>query len=163
MKDIYSPNELTFVIDRVMDVPRAALWRCWTEGELLKPWFCPKPWAVPEADMDVRPGGRFNTVMAGPNGERVENKGSFLEVVDGERLVFTDAYAEDFVPTPQHFMTGFVVLEDAPGGKTRFRWGARHASAETFEKHREMGLEQGWNAVADQLEDFAKSLVRENV
>jgi uncharacterized protein YndB with AHSA1/START domain len=158
MKDLYAPNELTLVVDRVLDARQEVVWRCWTDPDLLKQWYCPKPWRVPEADLDVRPGGRFNTVMAGPDGERVDNAGCYLEVVPGERLVFTDGYTEGFIPAPSQFMTGFVVLEDAPGGRTRQRWGARHGSREAAEQHLEMGFEQGWNAAADQLEALAKSL-----
>lgn len=54
------------VLDRVLDAPRAALWRCWTEPELLKQWFCPKPWFVSDVRMDLRPGGEFFALMSGP-------------------------------------------------------------------------------------------------
>lgn len=108
--------------------------------------------------MDVRAGGRFNTVFAGPNGERMENVGSFLEIVPLHRLVFTDAFSEDFVPRPDSFMTGFVQLSDTDDGGTHMLWGARHTSAEQAAKHAEMGFEQGWNAAVDQLETLAKSL-----
>lgn len=30
------------IITRVMKAPRKALWRAWTESELLKEWWCPK-------------------------------------------------------------------------------------------------------------------------
>ena len=38
-------------LDRVLDAPVAALWRCWSEPDLLKQWFCPKPSYVSEARM----------------------------------------------------------------------------------------------------------------
>lgn len=69
------PAEHVLRLVRTLTAPRAAVWRCWTEPELLQQWFCPQPWTVPEADFDLRPGGRMNTVMAGPNGERVDNQG----------------------------------------------------------------------------------------
>jgi uncharacterized protein YndB with AHSA1/START domain len=134
------------------------VWRCWTEEDLLKQWHCPRPWSVPEADFDLRPGGRFNTVFAGPDGERMENKGMWLEIVPEERLVFTDFYTEGYVPQGDGFMTGFVELSDTEDGKTRFIWGARHRNAETMKQHVEMGFEQGWGAAADQLEETAQSV-----
>jgi uncharacterized protein YndB with AHSA1/START domain len=149
-------KELT--LDVTFDAPRSAVWRCWTEAELLRQWYCPKPWRVPEADLDVRCGGRFNTVFAGPNGESVENKGAFLDVEAMTRLVFTDGYTEGFVPAEKHFMTGYVELSDAPDGKTRMNWGARHANDEDTKKHLDMGFCDGWKAAAAQLEELAKSI-----
>lgn len=43
------------VLTRVLDAPRDKLWRCWVEPELLKQWFCPKPWYISEARIDHRP------------------------------------------------------------------------------------------------------------
>ena len=151
-------GEHTLTLERILAASRAAVWRCWTEPELLKQWFCPKPWTVPEADFDLRVGGRMNEVMAGPNGERVELKGMWLEIEPMCRLVFTDAFTEGFVPSPEPFMTGVVELEDAPGGHTKPTSAARHANAEATAKHREMGWEAGWNAAADQLEALAQTL-----
>lgn len=148
----------TLTLERVLAAPRAVIWRCWTETELVKQWFCPKPWSVPEADWDLRVGGRMNTVMAGPNGERVESKGMLLAIEPLRRLVFTDAFTEGFVPAAEPFMTGVVVLDDAPNGSTRMRWSARHANAQASAKHREMGWEAGWNAAVDQLDALAQSL-----
>jgi uncharacterized protein YndB with AHSA1/START domain/uncharacterized glyoxalase superfamily protein PhnB len=145
-------------LERTLAAPRAAVWRCWTEPELLKQWFCPKPWTVPEADFDLRAGGRMNTVMAGPKGERMENKGMWLEVEPMRRLVFTDAFTEGFVPAAQPFMTGVVELADASGGGTHFTWSARHANAQATAQHREMGWEVGWNAATDQLDALAQTL-----
>ena len=45
------------VLTRVLDAPRDKVWRCWVEPELLKQWFCPKPWYVSEARIGLRPGG----------------------------------------------------------------------------------------------------------
>ena len=151
-------NDLELVIGRIIDAPRHAVWRCWTEAALIKQWYCPKPWSVSEADLDVRPGGRFNTVFAGPDGERMENKGMWLEIVPETRLVFTDFFTEGFIPQGEGFMTGFVELSDTEDGKTRFIWGARHRTEAGRDQHAEMGFEEGWGAAADQLEEAAQSI-----
>lgn len=151
-------GEHSLTLVRTLAAPRSAVWRCWTETELLKQWFCPKPWTVPEADFDLRVGGRMNTVMAGPNGERFEGLGMWLAIEPMHKLVFTDAYTEGFVPTAQSFMTGVVELADAPNGHTHMTWSARHATAEAKAKHLEMGWEAGWNAATDQLDALAQTL-----
>ena len=150
-------NEIS--ITRILDAPRSAVWRCWVESPLLMQWYCPKPWRVSRADMDVRPGGASFIVMNGPNGEENPMPGQYLDVVEGERLAFTDAFVGDWRPgVGKPFMVGFVVLSDAPGGKTHMVWGARHWSEEDRAQHLAMGFEQGWNAAADQLNELAKSL-----
>jgi uncharacterized protein YndB with AHSA1/START domain/uncharacterized glyoxalase superfamily protein PhnB len=150
-------HELT--LTREIAAPRGVVWRCWTEPDLIRQWFCPKPWNLVEADFDLRPGGRMNTRMAGPGGEDIAGEGIWLEIAPMRRLVFTDAFTEGFVPTPEPFMTGVVELSDTPDGGTRLVWSARHAGAEARERHRAMGWEQGWNAAVDQLEETARALV----
>ena len=82
-------HELT--LSRIIDAPRDKVWRCWTEPELLMQWYCPRPWRVTRAELDVRPGGRSYVLMEGPNGEQAPNPGVYLEVVPGRKLVMTDA------------------------------------------------------------------------
>lgn len=146
------------VLDRVLDAPRAALWRCWTEPELLKQWFCPRPWFVSETRMDLRPGGEFFALMNGPDGEQFGEPGVFLEVVEGERIVFTDALRPGWVPSGRAFMVADVRFEDAGDGKTRYRARATHWSAEARKEHEDMGFHEGWNQAADQLVELARSL-----
>lgn len=148
-------GENDLFIRRHIAAPRARLWACWTEPALLMEWYCPRPWRVTKAEMVLRAGGRFNTVMEGPAGERMDLKGVFLEVRDGESLVFTDAFSEGFIPYGTPFMVGYVALSDGAEGGTDMLWGARHWTAEAREKHLAMGFEAGWNAAADQLVQLA--------
>lgn len=145
-------------LTRVLKAPRANIWRCWTEPELLRQWFCPKPWGVARAELDVRPGGRCFVLMQGPEGQQVPNPGVYLDVDPGRRLVFTDAFDSAWVPSAKAFMVGEIVLEDAEGGGTRYRAMARHWSAEDRASHEQMGFHEGWGKAADQLDALACTL-----
>lgn len=151
-------DDLTLTIARILDAPRDRIWRCWTEPDLLKQWFCPKPWYVSEVRSDLRPGGEFFSKMNGPNGESHDNPGVWLEIVEGKRLVMTDAFTPDWRPRADPFMVAAVDMSDTPDGKTRYVATARHWTAEARKRHEEMGFHAGWNAAADQLEELAKSL-----
>jgi len=152
-------EDFTLEIKRVIGASRDAVWRCWTQPDLLKQWYCPKPWKVTHAEINLQIGGRMNCIMEGPNdGERHEITGMLLEVVPQERLTFTDGYSEGFIPRANPFMTGYVRLSDHGDGRTKMVWGARHASAEDKQKHLDMGFEKGWNAAAGQLDELAKSI-----
>ena len=150
--------ENDLVLTRVIDAPRDKVWRCWVEPALLKQWFCPKPWFVSEARIDLRPGGEFFTMMNGPNGEQFGEPGVFLEIVDKERLVFTDAFRPGWRPSGRPFMAAEVTFEDADGGKTRYVGRAMHWSAEARKEHEDMGFHEGWGKALDQLVELMQTV-----
>ncbi|MEH3125817.1 SRPBCC family protein [Agrobacterium cavarae] len=139
------------VLMREIDAPREKIFRAWTDPELLKQWFCPKPWGVSHAELDVRSGGSSVIVMNGPNGEVVDNRGVYLEVVPNEKIVFTDAFKTAWVPSEKPFMTGIVLLEPLGDGKTKYTAMARHWTEEDKKTHEAMGFHEGWGAATDQL------------
>ncbi len=143
-------EHLDLKLERVVDATPAEVWAAWTQPELLKQWFCPRPWAVSACEIDLRPGGRFNTTMCSPEGEEHPSSGCFLEVIEGRRLAFTDAMTEGFRPTGGGFMTGVVTLTPEGTG-TRYVAVARHADPEATQTHRDMGFLSGWGTALDQM------------
>lgn len=139
------------VLMREIDAPREKIFRAWTDPELLKQWFCPKPWGVSHAELDVRAGGCSVIVMKGPNGEVVDNRGVYLEVVPNEKIVFTDAFTTAWIPSERPFMTGFVLLEPLGNGWTKYTATARHWTEEDKQRHEAMGFHEGWGAATDKL------------
>lgn len=146
------------VLVKTLEAPRQAVWRCWTEPELLKQWFAPRPWTTPHAEVDVRPGGTCLVVMRSPDGEDMANPGVYLEVVPNEKLVFTDAYSKAWEPSENPFMTAILTFEDAGSGRTRYTARAVHWSQADRERHEKMGFHQGWGQCAEQLEAVARAL-----
>ena len=138
------------VLTRLIDAPREALFRAWTEPELLKQWFAPLPWTTPHVELDVRPGGSILFVMRDPDGNEYPNRGVYLDVVPNQRLVTTDAFTEAWLPSGKPFMTAIVTFEDE-GGKTRYTARALHWTVEDREAHEKMGFHEGWGQCADQL------------
>ena len=141
----------------LIDAPREAVFRCWTEEALITRWFTPAPWETPSATLDVRPGGSNLIVMRDPEGNEFPNRGVYLEVEPNRRLVITDAYTEAWVPSEKPFMTTLIELEDEDG-KTRYTATARHWNEEDCRAHEEMGFREGWMQCARQLEAVAKTL-----
>lgn len=145
---------LDLVLDRVIDVPPSLVWKAWTEPEHLVKWFTPAPWSTKSVEIDLRPGGKFNSVMLSPEGQEFPNQGCVLEVVHERRLVFTDAMVAGFRPSANPFFTGAVSLEPAGEGGTRYVARAIHRDAETRQKHAEMGFADGWGKALDQLVEY---------
>lgn len=145
------------VLTRLIDAPREKLFRAWSDPALLKQWFVPAPWTIASAEVDVRPGGSSLIVMRDPEGNEYPNRGVYLEVVENERLVFTDAYTRAWEPSEKPFFTAIVTFEDEDG-KTRYTARARHWTAEDREAHEKMGFHEGWGQCADQLAALAAKI-----
>lgn len=153
---IYDP-ELDLILTRDLDAPRELVYKCWTDPAHLPHWFVPKPHRVTKCELDVRVGGACNTTFD-VDGQIMENKGVYLEVIPNEKLVFTDTYTAGWKPAAEPFMTAILTFEDIGNGRTRYTAVARHRSAESAAQHKEMGFFDGWGTVADQLEAYAQSL-----
>ncbi len=138
------------VLTRLIDAPREKLFRAWTEPELLKQWFAPLPYTTPVAELDVRPGGANLIVMRSPEGQDLPNRGVYLDIVENERIVFTDAFVKAWEPSEKPFMTAILTFEDE-GGKTRYTARVLHWTAADREEHEKMGFHEGWGQCADQL------------
>jgi uncharacterized protein YndB with AHSA1/START domain len=149
--------ERELVLTRLIDAPRAAVYRCWTEPELLKQWFAPKPFTTPVAELDVRPGGSNLIVMKGPDGVEMPNPGVYLEVVPNEKLVFTNAYTRAWEPSEKPFMTVVLTFEDEDG-KTRYTARALHWTVADRQAHEQMGFHEGWGICADQLAETVRQI-----
>ena len=153
------------VVERVLTAPPALVWRCWSEPDLFCQWYAPKPWRMTEAVLDLRPGGRFFMVMAGPDGQSFPNEGSFLLAVPEQKLVFTDLMTADFAPVAAasaDFGPAFTaVLTFAPEGRgTRYRAVARHSTATDAKANLDMGFSEGWGMTADQLDTLSQGLIQ---
>lgn len=157
--------KLDLVLERIVDVPPELVWRAWTEPEQLKQWFTPAPWKTVDCEIDLRPGGIFRTVIRSPEGQDHPSVGCYLEVVPGERLVWTDVLLAGFRPAQRSADTacpvfGFtaVITIEVHGTGTRYTALAMHASTESRSQHEDMGFHDGWGKAWEQLVEVAKRM-----
>jgi uncharacterized protein YndB with AHSA1/START domain len=153
-----TPNsDRGLVLTRMINAPREKVFKAWTDAELLKQWFAPLPYTTPHAELDVRVGGANLIVMRGPDGNEFPNRGVYLEIIENEKVVVTDAFTKAWEPSEKPFMTVILTFEDV-GGKTKYTALARHWSVADREAHEKMGFHEGWGICADQLEALASKL-----
>jgi uncharacterized protein YndB with AHSA1/START domain len=145
------------VLNRHIKAPRSALFRCWTEPDLLTKWIAPAPWKATHAESDLRVGGANLFVMQGPDGEEMPCPGIYLEIEKDRRLVMTDAYVRAWEPSEKPFMTLILTFED-DGESTLYTVRVRHWSEDDRKAHEEMGFHQGWTQCTDQLAELAATL-----
>lgn len=153
--------ELDLMLERVVDVPRELIWAAWTTPEKLMPWFCPLPWKTVACEIDLRPGGKFYTVMQSPEGQTYPNEGCYLEIIKNEKLTWTNALEPGFRParqpeaSPGHecvefLMTATITLELDKNG-TKYTALVQHVDKDARIKHEKMGFKEGWGTCLDQL------------
>jgi uncharacterized protein YndB with AHSA1/START domain len=99
---------------RVFDAPRELVFRCMTTAEHLTHFWGPVGMHTPieNITIDPRPGGVFETTMVDDAaGAEYTMRAVFVEVVEPERLVWTEADVEGG-------MTTTATFTDLGGGKT---------------------------------------------
>jgi uncharacterized protein YndB with AHSA1/START domain len=95
--------------------------------------------------------------MRSPDGKEFPNRGVYLEVVEHQRLVFTDAYTTAWELAEKPFMTVILTFGDE-GGQTKYTARVRHWTVADREAHEKMGFHQGWAQCTDQLAQLVSTL-----
>lgn len=86
------------VIERTLEAPPDLIWKMWTEPENFAAWYGPGGATVPVAKMDVRAGGVRLLCMEMPASDgrmQMWFTGEYLEVIENQRLVYTDSMSDE--------------------------------------------------------------------
>jgi uncharacterized protein YndB with AHSA1/START domain len=82
-------------ITRLIDAPREAVFKAWTDPEQLVRWYAPKSCTISFKKIDVRDGGEFHSCIHVPDFKDCWCKGVYKEVRFPERLVFSMLIANE--------------------------------------------------------------------
>lgn len=139
-------SELT--ITRVFDAPRDLVFRAWTEREQLARWLGPTGFTATSVEGELRPGGPLRScIRSDVDGTEYWSSGTYLEIVEPERLVFTFAWEEP-PGTPGNETLVTVTFAAQADGRTRMTFTQTgFVSAEDRDGH-----EGGWSASFDDLD-----------
>lgn len=113
MKDILHPENMEdIVIIRPLSEPRQKVWKALTVPDLLKQWWTPKGFTTPFSRIDLRVGGSFLVSMRSPEGKDIWRTGVYREIIEPERIVYTDSFSDpDGNPVPASY---YGMSEDLP-------------------------------------------------
>ncbi|MCY1392872.1 hypothetical protein D3C76_1015700 [compost metagenome] len=137
-------------ISRLIDAPRIKVFRAWTEPELLAQWWGPHGMTTPICEMELWVGGVFRTVLCAPDGSEYLNEAVFLEILEPQRIVFTDAFIPGWIPSKRAFVTAIITFDEVLD-MTRFTARALHWRDADRQAHEEMGFYRGWGESLDRL------------
>lgn len=150
--------DLDLTLSRIIRAPRRLVWNAWADPEKFARWWIPAPTHCRVMEMDLRPGGALRTEMSeNPDDGFVPHLNAcFLDIVDGERIVFTNALTGGWRPAQQAFITAIIAMKDHPDG-TDYSAHVMHKSRDDRDKHVELGFHDGWGTVARQLADLVEA------
>ena len=137
------------VMIRVFDAPREAVFKAYTNPNLIPRWWGPKSLTTSIDKMEVRPGGAWRFVQRDSSGKEYAFKGVYREIVPPERLVYTF----EFEGMPGHVILETVMFED-PKGKTKLTATSLFQTVEDRDGMLRSGMEEGAAETMDRLEEL---------
>ncbi|HEM61772.1 MAG TPA: SRPBCC domain-containing protein [Chloroflexi bacterium] len=154
-------TEDSLVITRTFDAPREHVWKAWTDPERYMCWFGPKGFTAPIVKIDLRVGGKFLGAMRSPEGQDFWSTGTYREIVEPERLVVTDSFADEkgnVVSASHYGMTAdwpeeLLVTVTFEGIDGRTRMTLKHSGLLGAPAAEVENMRQGWNESFDKLAD----------
>jgi uncharacterized protein YndB with AHSA1/START domain len=148
------PADDQILITREFHAPKNLVYRAWTTPELVKRWWAGLRGEVTSAEIDLRVGGTWRWVMiASSGGFEVAFHGEYQEIVENERLVFTEVY--EGMPDASALVTNTFTEEN---GRTTLTMLVQHSDKEGRDAHINSGMEGGMQESMDALEQVAQSL-----
>ena len=148
-------DDRELLMTRILDAPRALVYKAWTEPEQVAKWWGPAGFTNTITEMDLRPGGVWKVIMHGPDGTDYPNKIVYEEVVHAEKLVYM--HSEDSAEDDTKFHVT-VHFEDE-GKKTKLTMRMRFETAEEKDKIiRESGAMEGHKQTMIRLEELLATI-----
>jgi len=134
----------TIRIERTFEVPAEEVFDAWIKPEVMRRWFhVAGDWETPEAEVDLRVGGRIRVLMRMPDGSEIEGQGEFTLLDRPHRLAMTWTFDDD----PANEQLVEVSFTEADASTTVVLVNRRISTEDRRDKQ-----DRGWRGCLDQLE-----------
>ncbi|MGH2967278.1 MAG: SRPBCC family protein [Solirubrobacterales bacterium] len=148
------PEKLTLTLEAEFDASPERIWHLWSDPRQLERWWGPPMYPATVTAHDLRPGGRVEYHMTGPEGDQPRGYWEVLEAEAPHRLVFRDGFANadgtqnlDIAPHRVH-----VVITAIEGGRSRMSIESIFPSAAVMQQLLAMGMEPGLTEAVGQID-----------
>lgn len=131
-------------IERTYSAPAEAVFDAWTSPEVMRRWLhCRPDWGTPEAEVDLRVGGKVRVVMRRPDHIEVEAQGEYTLIDRPRRLVMTWTFDDD--PSNEQLIE--LSFTEAEGATTVLLVNSRISTDQ-----RRGAQDWGWHGCLEQLD-----------
>jgi uncharacterized protein YndB with AHSA1/START domain len=155
-------DSLTMTLDAEFDATPAQVWDLWADPRKLERWWGPPTYPATFTAHDLRPGGRMEYHMTGPEGDQPRGFWEVLEAEAPNRIVVRDGFANaDGTPNtdmPLGIMR--IAITDIGGGRTRMSIENVFPDSASMEQLLAMGQEEGMTEAIGQIDAILAEGVR---
>jgi uncharacterized protein YndB with AHSA1/START domain len=148
------PEALSLSLNAEFDASPERVWRLWSDPRQLERWWGPPTYPATFTKHDLKPGGRVEYHMTGPEGDQPHAFWDVQEVDPPRSLVVRDGFAhEDGSPNTEMPTNEFrVTIEEVGPGRTRMSIVSIFPSTEAMEQLLGFGMEQGLTLAVGQID-----------
>ncbi|HEX6138934.1 MAG TPA: SRPBCC domain-containing protein [Candidatus Limnocylindria bacterium] len=148
------PAARTMTLDAEFGASAERVWQLWADPRQLERWWGPPTYPATVDAHDLRPGGRVQYHMTGPEGDQPKGFWEVDVVEPPHRLVFRDGFANDDWSRNSEFpMTvATVTIQEIAEGRTRMSISSEFPSVEAMEQLAAMGMEEGLTQAVGQID-----------
>ncbi len=148
------PDTLSMTITAEFDAPPDRVWQLWADPRQLERWWGPPDYPATVDSHDLRPGGRVEYHMTGPEGDQPRGFWEVVETDPPRSLAFRDGFANDdgSPNTDLPNNEARVTIEDIGGGRSRMSIDSIFPSREAMDQILAMGVEEGLKQAVGQID-----------
>jgi uncharacterized protein YndB with AHSA1/START domain len=148
------PQTLTMTVEAEFDASPERVWQLWVDPRQLERWWGPPTYPATVTAHDLRPGGRIEYYMTGPEGDQPRGYWDIVGADAPHSIVFRDGFAnDDGTPNREFPVTeGRVTIQKMADGRTRMSIESVFPSAEAMEQVLAMGMEEGLTQAVGQID-----------
>lgn len=150
------PENLTMTIDAEFEATPERVWQLWADPRKLERWWGPPTYPATFKTLDLRPGGRAEYFMTGPDG--VPTPPGYWEILSVDpprRIEMIDGFA-NADGSPNEDMPGpggmNVTIEPIGEGRTRMTIESTFPDVAAMEQLLAMGQEEGMTQAVGQID-----------
>ena len=130
------------------------VWKLWSDPRQLERWWGPPTYPATFTTYDLRPGGKVEYYMTGPEGDQPRGYWEFTEVDAPRSLSFREGFANED-GTPNNDLPegeAQVRITDLGNGRTSMAIESKFPSMEAMEQVLAMGMEEGMTQAVAQID-----------
>jgi uncharacterized protein YndB with AHSA1/START domain len=148
-----NPEALSFTLIAEFDAGVERVWQIWEDPRQLERWWGPPTWPATFEKHEFTPGGEASYYMTGPDGEKARGWWRITNVQAPTHLEFDDGFADDDgAPNEAMGTTHATVTLEEIGDRTRMTILSTFESEDQLNKMVEMGMEEGMQEAAGQID-----------